>query len=426
MFLGMRTSARFAFCAGAAAAILVGCGGSQTFRAAPALYSSSSSLTEPLGTYKSLYSFKRKPDGQLPAARLIAFNGVLYGTTSAGGSRCPLTGCGTVFSISTNGNEEVLHRFRGLPDGADPSAELTAVKSLFYGTTYSGGTICRKPKAIHGCGTIFSITPSGTERVLHRFTGAPDGAYPYGPLVNVGRALYGTTSYGGTTCASTSLGCGTVYSINSSGEERVLYRFRGKPDGAAPSGHLVFLNGKLYGTTETGGNTCNWGTVFEITLSGRERVLYRVNCTGVDAVDPSGLVAMHGALFGTSGEGGTRDHGTLYSVTTRGEEHVLQDFDGRNGSSPLGSLVVVNGALYGTTTSGGFGYGVGYGIVYGLSTSGRLQVLYRFKGVPDGSTPLAGLTYLKAALYGTTYAGGSGCHYQYCQNGFGTVFRLSP
>ncbi|HVR46315.1 MAG TPA: choice-of-anchor tandem repeat GloVer-containing protein [Candidatus Binatia bacterium] len=298
-------------------------------------------------------------------------------------------------------------------------AELTAAKSLFYGTTSLGGTACKKNPG--GCGTIFSITPSGTERVAYRFTGAPDGAHPDGSVINVNGTLYGTTSSGGMKCSIDPRGCGTVYSMSSSGKERVLHRFTGKPDGAFPTGNLVFLNGGLYGTTQAGG-TCNWGTVFEITLSGRERVLYSFNCTGLDAIVPTGLVTVHGVLYGTLQQGGTRRHGALYSVTIHGEEHILQSFDGRNGSEPLGSLITVNGALYGTTVGGGYGYGV----VYALTAPGRLQVLYRFKGVPDGSMPFAGLAYLNGTLYGTTYMGGSWCRYQYCQQGYGTVFRLSP
>jgi uncharacterized repeat protein (TIGR03803 family) len=414
----MRNSVRYACSIGTVAAILAGCNGSQTFHATPASYSSSSSLTEPLGTYSSLYSFKSNPDGELPAARLVAFNAILYGTTSAGGAGSLGRCCGTVFAIST-GKEKVLYRFRGEPDGARPVTELTAVGSLLYGTTFLGGTICEK--ALRGCGTVFSITPSGTERVVYRFPGVPDGAHPSGSLINVNGTLYGTTRSGGVKCAIDRLGCGTVYSMSSSGKERVLHRFTGKPDGALPTGNLVFLNGKLYGTTQAGG-TCNWGTVFEITLSGRERVLYNPSCTGVDIVYPTGLVTVHGVLYGTSQEGGTRRHGALYSVTTRGEEHILQSFNGGQGSNPLGSLIVVNGALYGTTASGGYGYGN----VYTLTTSGRLQVLYRFKGVPDGSTPYAGLAYLNGRLYGTTHMGGSWCRYQYCQQGYGTVFRLSP
>jgi uncharacterized repeat protein (TIGR03803 family) len=396
--------------------LLAGCGGAQTLRVAPASYSRSSSVAEPLGTYSSLYSFHGKPDGQEPAARLIPLDGMLYGTTFVGGSGCLGVGCGTVFAISTSGTEKVLHRFGGQPDGADPSTELTPQKQRLYGTTYLGGVRCAA-----GCGTIYSITPSGTERVVYRFGNVPDGAHPDGPLTNVNGTLYGTTLEGGTKCPSARRGCGTVYSVDSSGKERVLYRFTGKPDGWGPTGNLVLLNGKLYGTTNYGG-ACNYGTVFEITLSGKERVLFSPNCPPANIGYPSGLVTLGGVLYGSSTYGMGR-HGAIYSVTVAGKEHIVHVFkQSWNGEFPLGSLIAVNGMLYGTTWEGGLGYGV----IYALSASGRLfHVLYRFKGSPDGSTPYAGLTDVKGTLYGTTRLGGSWCRYQYCQDGFGTVFRLS-
>jgi uncharacterized repeat protein (TIGR03803 family) len=211
-----------------------------------------------------------------------------------------------------------------------------------------------------------------------------------------------------------------VYSLDYSAKEHVLYRFTGKPNGGGPIGNLVFLDGKLYGTTLYGG-ICGWGTVFEVTLSGTERVLYQPSCTGSDIAYPFGLVALRGVLYGTSQEGGTRRHGALYSLTTRGEEQVLRSFTARNGR-PIGSLIAVNGTLYGATATGGYGYGS----IYGFSGPGFFHVLYRFKGVPDGALPYAGLTDVKGALYGTTDQGGSWCRYQYCQNGYGTVFRISP
>ena len=54
-----------------------------------------------------LYSFGG-PDGGTPVAGLIVVNGVLYGTTTYGGtgSACGSQGCGTIFSITTAGKEE--------------------------------------------------------------------------------------------------------------------------------------------------------------------------------------------------------------------------------------------------------------------------------------------------------------------------------
>ena len=117
---------------------------------------------------------------------------------------------------------------------------------------------------------------------------------PNGPLTLVGGTLYGTTTGGGSECADVKGGCGTVYSIDANGNETVLYRFKGRPDGAEPSGNLVSLDGNLYGTTEGGGS--GGGTVFVITPSGSERVLSGgTSRYGIDL--PSGLVAMSTAYF---------------------------------------------------------------------------------------------------------------------------------
>ena len=118
----------------------------------------------------------------------------------------------------------------------------------------------------HGCGIVFEVSTSGKERVLYRFKGPPDGAYPMAPLVAVNDTLYGTTSSGGTGCSgSTSLGCGTVFSVSTTGNEHVLYRFSGMPKGGSgPNAGLVILDGMLYGTTAYGGTNYNEGTVFGI------------------------------------------------------------------------------------------------------------------------------------------------------------------
>ena len=61
--------------------------------------------------------------------------------------------------------------------------------------------------ALPNDGTVFSLSKSGVEKVMHSFSGAPDGALPYAGLINVKGTLYGTTWAGGSGCGS--LGCGT-------------------------------------------------------------------------------------------------------------------------------------------------------------------------------------------------------------------------
>ena len=124
-----------------------------------------------------MYSFQGPPqgDGSNPIAGLINVNGTLYGTTEFGGQgNCNNgLGCGTVFAITTTGTESVLHSFLPGSNGAEnPAARLLAVNGTLYGTTEFGGS----GNCAGGCGTVFSITPSGTYAVLHSFGAGTDGA----------------------------------------------------------------------------------------------------------------------------------------------------------------------------------------------------------------------------------------------------------
>jgi uncharacterized repeat protein (TIGR03803 family) len=207
-----------------------------------------------------LYSFAGK-DGSTPLAGLVDLKGTLYGTTQNGGAiACGgnQEGCGTVFSITTSGKETVLHSFGHSGDGQYPNAGLVDVNGMLYGTTSFGGAGCGSS----GCGTVFSITTSGKETVRHSFGSSGDGRNPEAGLVNVNGMLYGTTENGGTGSCEND-GCGTVFSVATSGKETVLHRFGVDGDGALPEAGLTDIDGTLYGTTVSYGLN-GFGTVFYI------------------------------------------------------------------------------------------------------------------------------------------------------------------
>jgi uncharacterized repeat protein (TIGR03803 family) len=146
----------------------------------------------------------------------------------------------------------------------------------------------------------------------------------------------------------------------------VLYRFKSDPDGAHPSAGLIDVKGALYGTTTLGGGGGSVGTVFKVSRSGIERVLYTFGCCGSDAANPVGdLLAVNGVLYGTTESGGPSFNGAVFKVSTSGKERVLYYFKGGfgsgpyDGAQPAAALILVNGALYGTTYNGGR-YGCGY------------------------------------------------------------------
>jgi uncharacterized repeat protein (TIGR03803 family) len=288
-----------------------------------------------------VYSFRGGSDGDNPVASLINVNGTLYGTTKQGGGNgCGGFGCGTVFSITQDGTEKVLYSFRGGSDGSFPSAGLLNVNGTLYGTTTYGGGTCE----IYGCGTVYSITQRGTEKVLYSFGyKAGDGHYPSAGLIKVDRTLYGTTYNGGRT------GLGSVFSVIPGGPEAVLHSFAKRGDGAYPLGGLLNVNSTLYGTTVDGGPG-NAGAVFSITPSGTETVHFFRGST--NARGPfAGLINVDGTLYGTTWSGGVPGFGTVFSITTSGTEKVLYSFKGgSDGSQPYAGLIHIGHTLYGTTT----------------------------------------------------------------------------
>lgn len=239
---------------------------------------------------------------------------------------------------------------------------------------------------------------------LHLFKGEADGANPYDALTPVDGSLYGVT-YGNKIGPG---GLGTVFRISSSGKESVLYRFRGYPnDGAEPVGQLVALNGTLYGTTYNGGAK-DLGSVFAISTAGKEHLVYSFQ-GGSDGTNPgAGLTVVAGKLYGTTVDSGgvSQGDGTVYSVTPSGDEHVLHTFEGypTDGEAPYCRLLAVGDELYGTTQSGGTDRD---GTVFAISTAGKERVVYSFAGPPDGGLAIGGLIKVGASFYGTTEEGGS-------------------
>jgi uncharacterized repeat protein (TIGR03803 family) len=298
---------------------------------------------------------------------MIVRNGTLYGTTTDGVGVYYGGGCGTVFSITPSGHETVLHEFTCSPDGSNPVARLLNVNGTLYGTTYHGGS--------HDNGTVFSITPGGKEKVVYSF-GAHriDGAEPAAGLIDVKGTLYGTTAFGG--AGSTYYGsAGTVFTISPSGKEKVLHNFGIGKDGILPEGGLVEVKGTLYGTTSEGGSgpcrdgyVLGCGTVFSITPGGKEKVLYSFGGSAPDGIRPRAtLLNVNGTLYGTTEAGGEYTgygYGTVFSITRSGHETVLHSFMlGQDGIVPFSGVIDVNGTLYGTTFSGGaYGDGTVYSI----------------------------------------------------------------
>ncbi len=334
---------------------------------------------------------------------------------------------------------KVLHTFHGSPaDGDGPLGALIRDSAgNFYGTTAQGGT----GKCNGGCGTAFKLDENGKLVWLHSFSGK-NGQYPYAGLLRDSAGnLYGTTVEGGTRCYGMGFpGCGTVFKLNKTGKETLLYSFAGIPDAYFPEALLVGdAAGDLYGTTYSGGTSDNAGTVFKVDRKGNETVLYSFcslsNCADGNTPYPSVIRDSAGDLYGVTGAGGAYGAGVVYELDSADRETVLYNFTGGSDGGGPDSVLVADpsGNLYGTTTGGGNGEcgGSGCGVVFELSphsdgswTESVLYVFCSLSNCTDGEEPIAGPLVRDAAgnLYGTTYFGGS---YRNCNgDGCGVVFKV--
>ena len=262
----------------------------------------------PTGTLTVLYTFTGGADGGTPQASLFRDrSGNLYGTTSQGGA----ANAGTVFEIPFGGAETVLYSFTGGSDGAHPTSGVVRDASgNLYGTAVNGGSSA----CTGGCGVVYTISSTGTESTLYGFLGGTEGMFPYGSLTySVNGTLYGTTSVlsGSGTCEA---GCGTVYSLTTTGTHNIIHAFNGS-DGQAPDAALLQdSKGNLYGTTFDGG-LYGFGAVFTVNSSGQERVLYNFTGAGDGANPHSTLLRdSKGNLYGTTESGGAHGYGTVFKI----------------------------------------------------------------------------------------------------------------
>jgi hypothetical protein len=239
-------------------------------------------------TYKVIYSFTDGADGRGPLGVVIGPDGNLYGDAQAGGTpACAVfsSGCGTIFQLSPPAvegdpwNETTLYTFTGGRDGLGPQVPIFDHAGNLYGFASNGGNSNSAYCAsLLGCGTVFRLSPSSSGwqfSVLYSFTQST-GANPAqnAPVLDAAGNIYGTNAFGGRSCASFSIGCGTIFKIapTASGPWTfsLLHAFTGNSDGAEPLGALALdASGNVYGTAFNGGSTScgssiGCGTVYKI------------------------------------------------------------------------------------------------------------------------------------------------------------------
>ena len=357
-------------------------------------------------------------DGSYPqSGPIVGSDGNFYGTTECGGA----LDVGAVYRLTPAGTESIVTSFASGTVARGPVGELVqAGDGNFYGTTYWGGS--------NNTGTVFKLASDGTVTTLWSFGSGSDGQLPKGGLVQASDGnFYGTTGSGGTT------GYGTLFRMTPGGVETVLWNFGNGTDGFAPQGALVMgSDGNLYGTTSLGGTNAS-GTIFRITLTGVETVVWNFGSAVAGTVDgglpaPRLIIGSDGNFYGTTEGGGTNGGGTLFRFTPAGTLSVVWAFGaGTDGNGPWSGVTQgTDGNFYGTTVSGGTiqtcgaSYNYGCGTIFRITPAGEESVLWDFGFGGNGAqvSPLSVVQSADGSLFGVTSSGGPA--------GGGSIFQLKP
>ena len=310
----------------------------------------------PTGQFTRLFTFS--PDsqgnyvnGDLAATSLLEANdGFLYGTTGFGGT----TNNGVLFRIGKDGkNFQVMHQFCSLAncaDGSFPGVLVLGHDGRLYGTTFGGGS---NAGCITGCGTIFRFIPGAGLTTLFSFDGSTaQGSGPGGLVQGTDGNLYGTAG-------------SRIFKFTLSGNLSILVKL-GDPSlllfTGADSGLMQASNGKLYGGQSS--YAVNQIQFFELSTSGTFVEFPKLGTLAVVTSVNTPIQATDGNLW-TAFTSRTETNGAVvaFSPSTGAVVHDFQ-FNGANGSIPLGSVVQgADGKLYGTADGGGQ---VGRGTVWVL------------------------------------------------------------
>jgi uncharacterized repeat protein (TIGR03803 family) len=280
-----------------------------------------------------------------PSGKLFHHNNKIYGT--AWGSDYTQTQSGGIYEYDIATKTYTLKLHMQYADGRTYGASgFLLHNNKFYGTAYDRG--------INDGGVLFEYDPVTNSYVKLHIFDEPTGRNPVGTLVKIGNKLFGVCHSGGAGGAD----FGNIFEYNLDNniyaERKVFGPNLG--EGHYPEGGLTLFQGKLYGTTITGGNNQNDGTLFEF--------------------DPANDNFLQANFSNIS-----------------------------KGRFPRGDLKVFNNKLYGVTSEGGLnGFG-GPGTIYEYDWES--QAINKKITFPDGRFPLTGFTILNNKFYGMTYAGGN-------------------
>ena len=376
-------------------------------------------IAAPAQTVSTIYTFGSGSNPNYPAGVMAqGQDGNFYGVTLSGNGCCQ----GDIYKISSEGAITSLYSM-AQSDGTNCTGLTLGTDGNFYGTCKNGGT--------NNYGTLFKVTSAGVLTVLHNFAAqgsTSDGCIPYAPPIQASNGdFYGTTSF----CGANNYG--TVYKLTLAGAYTMLYSFQGPPnDTVLPLGLIEGTDGDLWGVGN--GWIISGGGVFKMTLAGKESLVYTFepNADGAyldgEGPDANLIQGSNGDFYGTTEEGGSANEGTIFSLTESGTETVLYSFpnqtDGAYPSLPL--TQGPNGLLFGAATDCAGG-GCGQAGLFDITTKGAYTNVYLYPlvcsncGQPEAPLLLS----TDGTFYSTTEQGGIGVGSFYSlSNGYSPFISL--
>ena len=259
----------------------------------------------------------------------------LYGTTFFGGANAT----GVISKVTVGASDlTVLKSFGAYAGVPQRTRLLQASDGKFYGMSGGGSFV-----------GIFSFDASNSTFVRLKDFSEFSG-YPAGSLVETSNGkLYGVSMWGGAN------GSGVIFSFDLSSLTLTKLKDFEDSDGANVLSLMLATDGKLYGITSAGGNN-NLGVIFSFDPA-TETFSKLFDFDETEGAPSSGdlIQAADGKLYGTTVSGGLNSSGIIFSFDASSSIFTkVFDFDGLQGSAPIGSLVQsTNGKLYGMCTGGG-------------------------------------------------------------------------
>ncbi len=328
----------------------------------------------------------------------------LYGAVITGGN---INGGTIIKFVPATNILTVANSFESFVDGVGPAGTLLqASNGKLYGMTHSGGS--------NKAGVIYSYDPAAsTYTKLMDFDGV-NGGNPYGTLIQASDGkLYGRTN-------EVEFGdYGVIFSFDPSTSTYTKLKDFDSTNGYFASGSLVQASdGKLYGMTN-GARSESVGAIFSFDLSSSTYTKLKDFDNTNGAVPLGSLIqASDGKLYGMTERGGTNNAGVIFSFDPSVSTYIkLKDFDGTNGSTPVGSLVQASdGKLYGMTVNGGSS---DVGVIFSFDPSASTYTKLKDFDNTNGAFPLGSLMQASdGKLYGMAANGGS--------NLAGVIFSFDP